>query len=300
MNSNVIFSFMSYIHIAFGVGLLIIGGLFYKFNQNDKVRNYFRKFIILGIINAAIALICLVLKLALGKITIMSMAPVFAFVALVIITISYLSILTITYIIKSNMKRYQKVLAVLVSSVFIIHMFFGSYINDALGMGTRKLEEPIEKGKEFLLYDCAVDSHGEEKVYMTIKDIKKDKSLGHVMTFDLRYEGDNPMPLVKEDRSFSDISKFYITASSFKAMEDSIFNEFIIEEDLKKKDDIYKDYAKKLGEIINPGDVISDLKLAIVTGSEYDDIGIKDIDFELKTGFTLYHEGKGIKEKFKI
>lgn len=39
-------------------------------------------------------------------------------------------------------------------------MFLEIYINDVLGMGTRKLEESIEKGKELLLYYCTVDSHG--------------------------------------------------------------------------------------------------------------------------------------------
>lgn len=300
MDLNIIFNFISYIHISLGIGLLIIGGMFLKFNQNYKVKEYFKKFIILGIVNTVVAIVCLLLKLFFGKTSIMSIAPLFAFALFIFITIGYLFILTFMYMIKSDMKVYQKTLSVLVLSVFMIYTFFGGYVNGLLGIDNRKLEEPIAKGKEFLLYDCNVDSHGEEKVYMTINDIKKDKNLGHVMFFDLRYEGDSSIPLEKSDRSFSDISKFYVTASSKVAIEESTFNEFIIEEDLKKQGDLYKKNAEKLTKTVEPGDVIKDLALPIVTNEEYNDIDIKDIDFELKTGFILNHDGKNIKEKFNI
>lgn len=139
--------------------------------------------------------------------------------------------------------------------------------------------EEIKIGEEFLLYECTDSLHSEEKVYMTINDIRKDDYNGElregmlsiVMYFDLRYEGDEPIELVNKG---DDISTFDVNFGTGSFSDLCSFQTKISTKSLK------------------------DLTHAVaVSGMGYDSIPLEDMDIELETYIKMNHEGKEIREK---
>ncbi|HBI93676.1 MAG TPA: hypothetical protein DDY58_15365 [Terrisporobacter glycolicus] len=277
--------------LMFGVGLLIVGLIGKNCCTNDKIKEFFKKVKTQGIFNIILGIISVIIQYLNEELFIIS---IFMLVIGTFFSFIYLLISCLLLIKYGNLNKSSKIGIFMVVVSFCTYIFFGDAIADKLKIGFTKLDEPIKIGKEFLLYECNDESHGDEKVYMTINKIEKDNSKATMMYFDLRYEGDESINLVDENNSFSDLSSFRTTISCDRLEDD--YDEFLIEDDINNPV-IYSEYVKNLPKVVEPKMTLRNLVYPIaVEGTLYDDISLEDMNIEIETALKMQHEGKSIRE----
>ena len=296
-----IFFMLSYIQISNGIITFIVEFLASKFCKRDNIVKFFKKVRNQGTFNIILGIVSVILQYLNSDLLIVS---IILFVIGIFFSFIYILINLILLILKGNMNKATKIIIIICLLLFSIYIFFADYINSTLRIGFRKLNDPITIGKEFLLYECDDISHGNEKVYMTINNIEKDNGSCvndnefscTIMSFDLRYEGDKPIKLIDENRSFSDLSSFRTTVSSDKLKKDNHIADFIIEGDMGSEV-IHSEYTHTLPELIKPGMTLKNLTHRVaIMGVVYDKMPVKDINIEIETGFKMQHAGKNIRE----
>lgn len=296
-----IFMGLSIMQLEFGLVLFMAGFVAKKFSKQDNKRIFSNKIKNQGLFNMILGIISGIIQYLNQNLLLIS---IIIFVVGIIFSITYLTINFIVLVKNSSMNIVIKITAIIGAILISIFMFFGDYIADKFAIGFRKFDESITVGKEFLLYECNNTSHGNEKVYMTINKIEKDNGscvdnddlTCTVMYFDLRYEGDKPINLIDESRSFSDLCSFTTSLSCNKLKDDDWSDDFIIEDDINSPA-IHTEYANELPKVIKPGTTLKNLTHPIaIMGVRYDDIPVKDINIEIETRFKMQHEGANIRE----
>ena len=264
--------------------------------KKDKIKEFFKKVKNQGIFNIVIGIISVIIQYLNEELLIIS---IFMLVIGISFSFIYLLISSLLLIKYGNLNKFSKIGIFIIVVSFCTYAFFGDSIADKLEIGFRKLDEPIKIGKEFLLYECNDENHSDEKVYMTINKIEKDDTKATMMYFELRYEGDEPISLVDEKNSFSELCSFRTTISCDK-VENPSEDEFVIEDDINEPT-IYDGYAKDLPKVIEPNMTLKNLVYPIaVVGTLYDDIPVEDMHIVIETDFKMQHEGQTIREDINI